>query len=200
MTVSRSTPRLRLTALLLVGLLLLVATSERTAATGLAGQLLQLGGLACMACAALGRIWSSLFIAGFKDAQLVRAGPYAMLRHPLYALSLLAMLGAGLTTRSLAITVTLLAAFAVIYARAARSEDRFLRGAHGDVYDRYAREVRAFLPRWSAYTVPAALEVRPRVLWKAFLDAGTLLGLWCLLMVADAMQRAAITPTWLTLP
>jgi len=42
--------------------------------------------------------------------------------------------------------------------------------------------------------------VRPRVLWKAFLDAGTLLGLWCLLMVADAMQRAAITPTWLTLP
>lgn len=200
MTVSRSTPRLRLTALLLAGLLLLVATSERMAATGLAGQLLQLGGLACMACAALGRIWSSLFIAGFKDAQLVRAGPYAMLRHPLYALSLLAMLGAGLTTRSLAITVTLLAAFAVIYAKAARGEDRFLHGAHGDAYDRYAREVRAFLPRWSAYTVPAALEVRPRVLWKAFLDAGTLLGLWCLLMVADAMQRAAITPTWLTLP
>jgi protein-S-isoprenylcysteine O-methyltransferase Ste14 len=200
MTVSRSTPRLRLTALLLMGLLLLVTTSERTAATGLAGQLLQLGGLACMACAALGRIWSSVFIAGFKDAQLVRAGPYAMLRHPLYALSLLAMLGAGLTTRSLAITVTLLAAFAVIYTRAARSEDGFLRGAHGDAYDRYAREVRAFLPRWSADTVPAALEVRPRVLWKAFLDAGTLIGLWCLLMVADAMQRAAITPTWLTLP
>jgi protein-S-isoprenylcysteine O-methyltransferase Ste14 len=200
MTVSRSTPRLRLTALLLVGLLLLVATSERMAATGLAGQLLQLGGLACMTCAALGRIWSSVFIAGFKDAQLVRAGPYAMLRHPLYALSLLAMLGAGLTTRSLAITVTLLAAFALIYARAARSEDRFLRGAHGGAYDRYAREVRAFLPRWSAYTVPAALEVRPRVLWKAFLDAGTLLGLWCLLMLADALQRAAITPKWLTLP
>lgn len=200
MTVSRSTPRLRLTALLLAGLLLLVATSERMAATGLAGQLLQLGGLACMACAALGRIWSSVFIAGFKDAQLVSAGPYAVLRHPLYALSLLAMLGAGLTTRSLAITVTLLAAFAVIYAKAARGEDRFLQGAHGDAYDRYAREVRAFLPRWSAYTVPAALEVRPRVLWKAFLDAGTLLGLWCLLMVADAMQRAAITPTWLTLP
>lgn len=200
MTVSRSTPRLRLTALLLAGLLLLVATSERMAATGLAGQLLQLGGLACMACAALGRTWSSVFIAGFKDTQLVRGGPYAMLRHPLYALSLLAMLGAGLTTRSLVITTTLLVAFAMIYARAARSEDRFLRATHGDAYDRYAREVRAFLPRWSAYTVPAALEVRPRVLWKAFLDAGTLLGLWCLLMVADAMQRAAITPTWLTLP
>ena len=35
MTVSRSTPRLRLTALLLLGVLALVATTERTTATGM---------------------------------------------------------------------------------------------------------------------------------------------------------------------
>jgi protein-S-isoprenylcysteine O-methyltransferase Ste14 len=200
MTVSRSTPRLRLTALLLLGMLALVATSQRTLATGLAGLLLQLGGLACIACAALGRIWSSVFIAGYKDAQLVRSGPYAMLRHPLYALSLLAMLGAGLTTRSAALTAALLAVFAMIYARAAHEEDGFLRSAHGAAFDRFAREVNAFWPRWSAYLVPEALEVRPRVLWKAFLDAGTLLGYWALLVLADALQRAAVTPTWVTLP
>lgn len=200
MTVSRSTPRLRLTALLLLGVLMLVATTERTLATGLAGLLLQLGGLACVACAALGRVWASVFIAGYKDAQLVRGGPYAMLRHPLYALSLLAMLGAGLTTRSATLTAALLVVFTVIYARAAREEDRFLRSAHGDAFDRYAREVNAFLPRWSAYTVPESIEVRPRVFWKAFLDAGTLLGYWALLILCDALQRAALTPTWTTLP
>jgi protein-S-isoprenylcysteine O-methyltransferase Ste14 len=200
MTVSRSTPRLRLTALLLLGMLALVATSQRTLATGLAGLLLQLGGLACIACAALGRVWSSVFIAGYKDTQLVRNGPYAMLRHPLYALSLLAMLGAGLTTRSAALTVALLAAFAMIYARAAREEDGFLRSAHGAAFDRYARAVNAFWPRWSAHLVPEALEVRPRVLSKAFLDAGTLLGYWVLLVLADALQRSSVTPTWVTLP
>lgn len=200
MTVSRSTPRLRLTALLLLGVLVLVATTERTAATGIAGLLVQLVGLACIACAALGRVWASVFIAGYKDTQLVRGGPYAVLRHPLYALSLLAMLGAGLTTRSVTLTVALLAVFAAIYARAAREEDRFLRSAHGDAFDRYAREVNAFLPRCSAYTVPEAIEVRPRVLWKAFLDAGTLLGYWALLILADALQRAALTPTWMALP
>lgn len=200
MTRSRSTPRLRLTALLLLGLLVVVATSQRTLATGLPGQLLQLGGLACIACAALGRAWTSVFIAGRKDAQLVRIGPYGSLRHPLYALSLLAMLGAGLTTRSLALSLVLLAAFAAIYARAARAEDRLLRGAHGAAFERYAREVRAFLPRWSDYAVPEELEVRPRVLWKAFLDAGTLLGYWVLLVLADALQRAAVTPTWIVLP
>jgi hypothetical protein len=38
------------------------------------------------------------------------------------------------------------------------------------------------------------------VLWKAFLDAGTLLGYWTLLILADALQRAALTPTWMALP
>jgi protein-S-isoprenylcysteine O-methyltransferase Ste14 len=200
MTVSRSTPRLRLTALLLLGMLALVATSQRTLATGLAGLLLQLGGFACIACAALGRAWTSVFIAGYKDARLVRNGPHAVLRHPLYALSLLAMLGAGLTTRSAALTVAVLAAFAMIYARAVREEDGFLRSAHGEAFDRYAREVHAVWPRWSGYAVPEALEVRPRVLWKAFLDAGSLLGYWLLLVLADALQRAEVTPTWVTLP
>lgn len=199
MTTSRSTPRLRLTALLLLGLLVLVATSERSA-SGFAGLLLQLTGLACVACAALGRVWCSVFIAGYKDAELVRAGPYSALRHPLYALSLLAMLGIGLTTRSAALTVALLVVFAAIHARAAREEDRLLRSAHGEAFERYAATVDAFRPRWSAYRVPQALEIRPRVLWKAFLDAGTLLGVWALLVLADALQRAAFTPTWMTLP
>lgn len=200
MTVSRSTPRLRLTALLLLGVLALVATSERTLATGFAGLALQLAGLACIACAALGRVWSSVFIAGYKDARLVSTGPYAVLRHPLYALSLLAMLGTGLSTRSATLTLALLVAFGLIYARAARAEDRLLRSTHGAAFDRYAAEVHAFRPRWSAYSVPEALEVRPRVLWKAFLDAGTLLGYWALLLLADSLQRAAVTPTWVTLP
>lgn len=199
MTTSRSTPRLRLTALLLLGLLVLVATSERSA-SGFAGLLLQLTGLVCVACAALGRVWCSVFIAGYKDAELVRAGPYSALRHPLYALSLLAMLGIGLTTRSAALTVALLVVFAAIHARAAREEDRLLRSAHGEAFERYAATVDAFRPRWSAYRVPQALEIRPRVLWKAFLDAGTLLGVWALLVLADALQRAAFTPTWMTLP
>ena len=200
MTTSRSTPRLRLTALLLLGVLALVATSERSAASGLAGLLLQLAGFACIACAALGRVWCSVFIAGYKDAALVRAGPYSALRHPLYALSLLAMLGIGLTSRSAALTLALLVVFAAIHARAARDEDRFLRAAHGGEFERYAQAVHAIRPRWSAYVVPEFLEIRPRVLWKAFLDAGTLLGFWALLVLADALQRTAITPTWVTLP
>lgn len=200
MATSRSTPRLRLTALLLIGLLTLVAVSERTWATGVGAEALQLAGLACIACAALGRIWASVFIAGFKDTLLVRQGPYSVVRHPLYALSLLAMLGAGLASRSVAITLGLLLTFGFVYVSAARAEDELLGTLHGAEFEKFRSTLRAFVPRWSAYRVPEALEIRPRVLWKAFLDAGSLLGYYALLRLADALQLAGATPTWLTLP
>ena len=200
MPASRSTPRLRLTAALMVATLALVMVSRRDLLRGPVGELVQLAGLACMTCAALGRIWTSAFIAGFKDATLVRDGPYSALRHPLYALSMLAMLGVGLATRSLAITVALATAFAVIYWRAARDEDRHLARMHGESFTDYARRVPALLPGRGGCRLPESLEIRPRVFWKAFLDAGSLIGLYVLLRLADLAQLQGITPTLLALP
>jgi protein-S-isoprenylcysteine O-methyltransferase Ste14 len=200
MSASQSTPRLRLTVWLLAAALTLVAVSERGLCNGFAGELMQLAGLACIACAALGRIWTSAFIAGFKDTSLVREGPYSALRHPLYALSLLAMLGVGLATRSIAITLTLATAFVAIYLRSARREDAFLAQAHGEAHEEYGRSLRAFWPDFREYRVPESIEVRPRVFWKAFLDAGSLLAFYILVRLADLLQVSGITPTWLSLP
>jgi protein-S-isoprenylcysteine O-methyltransferase Ste14 len=200
MSASRSTPRLRLTALLLVATLALVTVSKRDFVCGVPGELMQLAGLACVTVAALGRIWTSAFIAGFKDSTLVREGPYSALRHPLYSLSMLAMLGVGLSTRSVTITAGLVLVFAALYARAARGEDRYLAGAHRDSHSDYLRRVPAFWPNWSSYRIPESLEIRPRVFWKAFLDAGSLIGLYVLLRLADLAQRHGVTPTWFSLP
>jgi protein-S-isoprenylcysteine O-methyltransferase Ste14 len=200
MTTSRSTPRLRFTALILVAVVGVVAVSERPSLTGLAGEIAQLLGLALMTCAALGRIWCSTFIAGFKDRVLVDSGPYSALRHPLYALSMVGMLGAGLATRSITLMVLLPAILALTHALAAKSEEQLLRELHGAAYDRYVAETPAFVPRFSKYTVPESLEMRPRVFWKAFLDAGSLIGVYVLIRIADALQAAGVTPTLLHLP
>jgi protein-S-isoprenylcysteine O-methyltransferase Ste14 len=199
MSSSRSTPRLRLTVLLLLAAVIVVAVSRRSLLDGALGELVQLAGLVCMTIAALARIWTSAFIAGFKDLRLVREGPYSAVRHPLYALSLLAMLGAGLASRSVAITVVLLGVFAVIYLREARREDLLLASVHGEGFERYRRDVPALWPAVAAYRVPETMPVRPRVFWKSFLDAGSLLGYYVLLRVADLAQRHGVTPTWFDL-
>jgi protein-S-isoprenylcysteine O-methyltransferase Ste14 len=200
MSTSRSTPRLRLTVVLLFAAAIVVAVSRRPVLDGVVGELVQLTGLLCMASAALGRIWTSAFIAGFKDVSLVREGPYSAVRHPLYALSLLAMLGAGLASRSVAISVVLLGVFTAIHLRVARQEDRHLASVHGETFERFRRDVPAFWPAADAYRVPDTAQIRPRVFWKAFLDAGSLLGYYVLLRVADLAQRHGVTPTWFDLP
>lgn len=199
MTGSRSTPRLRFTTVVLVMNLGLVAVSDRTV-VGLAGELMQLAGLTCVAVAVLGRIWTSAFIAGYKDSTLIRTGPYARMRHPLYALTTLATIGIGLATRSLAITAALVVVIGGLHLAAAWREDAFLASTHGEDHARYRTSVPAFLPGPAARDVPEQIEIRPRVFRKAFLDGASMLGVYVLVRIADAIHEAGLAPTWLRLP
>ena len=87
MTESASTPRLRATFAIYLAL---VASTAVVGPDHVASTWYYLSGAAgfvCVALACLGRIWSSVFIAGHKDEELVTTGPYARCRHPLYACS-----------------------------------------------------------------------------------------------------------------
>ena len=109
MTRSASTPRLRLTLLYFVALLVATALC---APRHPPGALLQAAALLLVAGACLGRIWCSVFIAGRKDAAIVTHGPYALCRHPLYSLSFVGGIGLALATGSF----TLVAATAIVLA------------------------------------------------------------------------------------
>src|ERR1043165_5974054 len=98
---------------------------------------MDLGGFICVCLACLGRIWSSVFIAGHKDSELVTSGPYARCRHPLYACSILGSMGLGLASKSLllcAVTVFLITAL-VVYA--ASCEEQFLADAFPERFKEY---------------------------------------------------------------
>jgi protein-S-isoprenylcysteine O-methyltransferase Ste14 len=185
MTESPSTPRLRATFAIYVAL---VAATTVVGPRDVAAAWYYFAGVTgfiCVALACLGRIWTSAFIAGHKDEELVTTGPYALCRHPLYACSVLGALGLGLTSRSVllcAIVVVLIAAL-VIYA--ASGEEQFLA-------DEFPEEFKAYLvatphkwwPQLRRTAVPAQLNVRPTVYWKAFLDAGSFLVLYLLVALA----------------
>jgi protein-S-isoprenylcysteine O-methyltransferase Ste14 len=158
MTESASTPRLQATFAIYLALVAATAVwgprevgASAYYATGIAGFL-------CVALACLGRIWSSVFIAGHKDESLVTTGPYGRLRHPLYACSMLGALGLGLTSRSV-----LLCAVVAAYAAAVPHK---------------------WWPSARRTTLPDHLDVRPAVFWKAFLDAGSFFMLWGLVAMA----------------
>jgi protein-S-isoprenylcysteine O-methyltransferase Ste14 len=101
-------------------------------------------GFAVWARRHLGPYWSGHVVIR-ADHRLIRSGPYAVVRHPIYSGLLLGMLGTAIAVgewRGLFAVVLLVAA----YLRKIRKEEGWLLQHFGEPYDRYRREVRAIIP------------------------------------------------------
>lgn len=194
-----STPRIRLTQLWYGIVLILVAVSERTALAGWSATLVGVLGFCMMMAAALGRIWTTAHIAGYKDAQLITYGPYSVCRHPLYALSLLGGTGVGLAAHSLTLALATLVVLSLLHVWAIRMEDRGLQARHGEAFERYQREVPSLWPDWKRYEPRTETALNLKVFRKAFLDAGTFVLYYALIQLLDAGRAAGLWPTLLRL-
>ncbi len=193
MTESASTPRLRTTFAIYLALVAATAVvGPRDLPAGW-NYLTGIAGFACVAVACLGRIWCSLFIAGHKDEVLVTTGPYAYCRHPLYSFSIVGALGLGLASKSLLLGAGVVLLIAALLIYAASCEEQFLADAFPDEFKAYvAATPNLWWPALRKAELPAQLDVRPAVFWKAFLDAGSFLLLW--LLVALAAEYRTIPP------
>ena len=200
MATSVSTPRIRHTQRLFLVVLLVTALSDGRSLDGTTGLAAQAAGFVLVVSATLHRIWASVFIAGRKDVEVVSDGPYGRCRHPLYLGSLVAGLGLALSTRSLVISLLVPIVLAGMLVHAIRREERFLARRHGAAWSAYAARVPVIWPRGGGGPGPARREVDLTVYRKAFLDAATLLGLWLLLVAADALRNQGLWPALFRLP
>jgi protein-S-isoprenylcysteine O-methyltransferase Ste14 len=204
MTISASTPRLRASLLWFLALIGLTALTRALPLHPTVTTALDVGGLLLVAIACLGRIWCSVFIAGRKDIELVTAGPYALCRHPLYTLSMIGALGLGLATRSLVLTSATLLVLGALLLRAAAAEDRFLAARFDERFDAYRASTPAFWPRrWPRHWRPPSstpVQVRPDILWKAFVDAWAFFLLFTVVFAARRWSELGVLPAPLLLP
>lgn len=93
----------------------------------------------------LGENWSSA-VSIKVDHELIRTGPYAWVRHPIYSGLLLAMLGTGLARgepRGLLALILLWLGFWI----KSRMEEGFMRKTFGQEYQEYSRSTGALIPR-----------------------------------------------------
>jgi protein-S-isoprenylcysteine O-methyltransferase Ste14 len=92
----------------------------------------------------LGRFWSGA-VTLKADHTLIRTGPYALTRHPIYTGLLLALTGTALVRGTLAGLAGLTLAAAGIMLKI-RQEERFLLAHFGDTYRAYQRDVPMVVP------------------------------------------------------
>ena len=185
MTESASTPRLRTTFAIYLALIAATAVVGPREIPAGVHYLAGLAGFLIVALACLGRIWCSLFIAGHKDEVLVTNGPYARCRHPLYSFSVVGALGLGLTSRSALLCLLVVVLIAALLVYAASCEEQFLADAFPEEFAAYlVATPNKWIPKSGPAALPAVLDVRPTVFWKAFLDAASFLLLWGLVALA----------------
>lgn len=103
----------------------------------------------CHAAArALGKQWA-LMARVIQGHELIRHGPYAVVRNPIYLAMLIMLIAIGLDVsrwQALAVAVVVFAAGTAIRIH---TEERLLRAGFGVKFDDYARSVPALLPwRW----------------------------------------------------
>jgi protein-S-isoprenylcysteine O-methyltransferase Ste14 len=93
----------------------------------------------------MGRSWRMGINPG-ETTQLIVTGPYAYVRHPIYALSTVLMLATLAAAPSIAMAVAAAIHLAFLQWEARREEQYLLR-THGATYGDYCRRVGRFVPR-----------------------------------------------------
>ncbi len=82
----------------------------------------------------------------YADHELIRTGPYAVVRHPVYASLFLIMLATALLHSSWLMIVLSVVLYVVGTEIRIHAEEGLLRARFGDAFDQYRREVPAYLP------------------------------------------------------
>ncbi len=189
---------LRVLAGVCVVLLLVVESSWRASAPGFL-EVLRFLGLSLILLCIFGRTWCTLYIGGHKKRELITAGPYSLVRNPLYFFTFVGTAGLGLLAGSLVLACAFFLLSVAVFTPVVRAEETFLAQAFGDEFRRYAARTPRFWPRLSHWNDAEELRVRPTLVVRTFADASLFLLAVPLLWLRELAHASGWLPTLLWL-
>lgn len=145
---------------------------------------------------AFGRIWCSLYIAGYKDKRLITQGPYGLCRNPLYFFSFIGAVGTCFGTETFTIPALAAAAFILYYPSTVKGEEARLKEIFGREFEIYCENTPRFVPNFRRkISQPEIIEVMPKRFTKSFLDAVWFVWIIGLFEFAEGLRESGIIPT-----
>lgn len=153
--------------------------------------------LACLMATigAFGRIWCSLYIAGYKDRKLITEGPYGLCRNPLYFFSFIGAVGTCFGTETFTIPILAALAFILYYPSTVNGEEARLKEIFGEEFDVYCENTPRFIPNFRRkINQPDVMEVMPKKFTKSFLDAVWFIWIIGFFELAEGLREAGAIP------
>ena len=109
-------------------------------------------GFSLIVLGGFGRVWSSLYIEGYKTKRLIVDGPYALMRNPLYFFSLFMLIGYCCAIKSIIIFAVIFPFYLLLYIPTILNEEKVLLNKHDDNYLNYYNKTPRFFPKFSNYS------------------------------------------------
>ncbi len=133
----------------------------------------EMAGLFLISVAAIGRVYSTAFLGGFKNRDVIDYGPFSVCRNPLYLFSFIGVCGIALMSVNLFAIIVLPTGFLAIYIPLIRREEEYLKGAFGQPYINYMKKTPRLFPKLSLYHAPKEVTMTPKTLLGAVKDSVT---------------------------
>lgn len=163
-------------------------------------EVIEFTGYFLIAICAMGRLYSTAFLGGFKNDKLITHGAFSIVRNPLYFFSLIGMTGIAFISAHIVVMIVLPVAFVVMYHFLIRREEAFLLEAFGKEYEAYMRSTPRLIPNFRLYNAPEKVEVVPKFLNKAFFDAIWWFAAFPLYEAAEILHEKGILEPLFMLP
>lgn len=148
----------------------------------------------------LGRIWSALYIYGYKNKKLIRSGPYSMVRNPLYFFSFLGALGIGLVSKNLIVFLTLILFFIIYYPLVVLAEENKLKNIHQEKYLKYMANTPRFLPNLANFQEKEQFTVNARKFRNVLKDVMWFFWFYILIKLVETLHHLEIIPVLWEIP
>ncbi len=188
----------RIFAILVV--LLVIFTRSSFKQGGLADILFETFGLFLLTICSAGRLWSLLYISGYKKRELIMEGPYSMVRHPLYVFSLIGAIGIGLASENILVLGVLVIFYLLYYPLTIFVEEKKLADKFGQAYLDYAKRTPRFLPKLSLYKRDAQYQINADIFVKRLVLGMWFIWIFIVLHLIEALQQSGCIPVFLRVP
>lgn len=151
-------------------------------------------GTALIVLCIVGRTWTALYISGVKRVVLVAAGPYSIVRNPLYVFSVVGAAGIGLWSGSVLAGAMLAAVTFAVFHAVVLAEERFLREKFGAEFSAYAARVPRWLPAPGKWQGVKWVAIRPSLVASTFVESCLFLAVIPVLETVEYLQDAGTLP------
>jgi protein-S-isoprenylcysteine O-methyltransferase Ste14 len=188
----------RIFAVLVV--LLAIFTTHSFERDGIIDTVIEMSGLFLLTACSSGRLWSLLYISGYKTCSLITEGPYSITRNPLYLFSLIGAIGIGLASKNLLVLASLVIFYLLYYPLTIITEEEKLKKKLGQPYIDYMKRTPRFLPKLSLYNSSAQYQINTKIFLKSLAYGMWFIWVFIALHFIEMLQQNGYIPVILKVP